>query len=483
MRYPSALPGRRRRSLPILLWIVLWMATTDLVGAGVREWWSKTVKETQAKRRRRKNEKRHIIFSTDSSGGLVGPNAGYDECPAAFGNGTEIPNLAFDRDIDDLMAMTVALNRPQEAVVDLIVPLFGNANMPGNFFVAQQLVHVLKRHPEIPIVAGASEAAQPPFIPTWSLNPDIDETGWGGPLPLAGLPNDQKRDPSSTTIDPVALFSMSCQNRGVLAMQDALETALKKGYTMDILGIGPMTDIACLLLHMDGTKTMKAIRNLVLLIGQEAGVPIPRGIRDFNMVMDPLAAAILLSFSHKVSIVLMQVGLTFQTQPFAPRSIQFRQNIDLNVSQTLPFLFQARKSGQPNEGPFDQYTVAYSLHPEWFDCTPSLPAYVIQCDPPKAPLEEPATCADEHDDSKTCTKSSNTSCTAPLNVPFYLKGVSAELTIDISNAYTGNLVIGNPHGNLVSFRERKAARVTACRGFADDAGGYESFRSFVYELQ
>jgi len=465
----------RQRSplLPILLVSCIFLATTNLASASFFGWISQRVKRANAKRKSRKQQsnKKHVIFSTDSSGGLFGTNAGFDECPAVFDNATAIPNLQFDRDVDDLMAIVNALN--SRVVVDLIVPLFGNANMFGDFLAARQIVHVIKGRTEIPIIPGAADASQPAFFDTWRLNPDLDELGWGGPLPLAKF----QKGNNEKFLDPVALFGMSCQNPGVLAMEQQLLKAKKNFHSIDLLGIGPMTDLACLLLQIDGTEQMGAIGNLILLIGQEAGVPL--SARDFNMVMDPLAAAIVLSFSNKVSIVLMQAGLTFTTSFKSDTAILFTPN--LLSHNTLPFFVQVKQQGQPTEGPFDQYTLAYSLHPEWFECS-QMPAYVIQCDAASSTTVTSNTCSNEDDDDDTCSSNPTTTCTSNsiYSASNYLAGVSAELTVDTSNTYNGNLVIGNPNGNILSYRDTPAARVTACTDFAGD--GYDAFRSFVYKL-
>lgn len=464
----------RQRSplLPILVVSCLFLATTNLASASFFRWLSKRVERSNAKRKSRiqQSKKKHVIFSTDSSGGLFGPNAGFDECPAVFDNATAIHDLEFDRDVDDLMAIVNALNSPESVAVDLIVPLFGNANMFGNFLAARQIVHVIKGRKKIPIVPGASDASQPAFLDTWRLNPDLDEAGWGGPLPLAKF---QKGNNENTFLDPVELFGMSCQNPGVLAMEQELLKAKRQSYSIDLVGIGPMTDLACLLLQIDRTEQMDAIGDLILLIGQEAGVPL--SARDFNMVMDPLAAAIVLSFSDRVSIVLMQAGLTFTTSFKSETAILFTP--DHLPNNTLPFFVQVKQQGQPTEGPFDQYTLAYSLHPEWFECS-QMPAYVIQCDAASSTAKS-NTC-----DSNEATYSSSPTTTCTSNSIYsasnYVKGVSAELTVDTSYTYNGNLVIGNPNGNILSYRDTPAARVTACTGFAE--GGYDAFRSFVYNL-
>lgn len=408
------------------------------------------------------SQKQHVIFSTDCSGGLYGPNAGFDECPAVAADGGVNGPVAF-RDIDDLMAITLAINNGDDVIIDAIVPIFGDASMRANVLTGVQLVHELKCRTDILVVPGAATASQPTFIDTWRFISDIDEAGWGAPLPVAQTQKPNAPDGSGGTIDPLHLFKISCMNTGVQTIKDKLIVAADGEYTVHLLGIGPMTDYACLLLHSND-EALRAIVKLILLIGQEAGKPFGSAGatgRDFNVVMDPLAAAIVLSFSDTVRIVLMDFELTRQTTSDSDLVILF--NSETFLPDTLPFFVQAKEQARPTEGPFDQYTIAYSLHPDWFDCS-AYPTYVIQCN-----------------EDRTDELSSTTCTTDTSYSDQYTAGVSAELTIDRSNTYVGKLVIENPNGNILNFKEKPAATVTACTSFSD--GGYESFKSFVYDLQ
>jgi inosine-uridine nucleoside N-ribohydrolase len=299
-------------------------------------------RNTGGSKKGNKVSKKHVIFSTDCSGGLFGPNAGYDECPAAMDDVNY-------RDIDDLMAITLAINNGVE--IDAIVPTFGDASMPSNLLTGTQLVHTIKGRDDIPIVPGAVSAAQPVFIDTWRIISDMDETGWGGPLPLAEIQKLSAPRGSGGTIDPVKLFQMSCKNQGVETMEKKIDEALKGDYTIDMLGIGPMTDFACLLLNIEENK-MIAIEKLVLLIGQEAGVPFGSGDatgRDFNMVLDPLGAAIVLSFSEQIPIVLMEFVLTGSTSGNSDLALLFSN--DTFLPDTLLIITQAKISARPGEDP------------------------------------------------------------------------------------------------------------------------------------
>lgn len=413
----------------------------------------------------------HVIFSTDNGAALVGPNAGYDECPAQIQSGLHGP-IAY-RDVDDAMAMTLAMNSDSEGLtVDLIVPTFGDAAMPANFMTAKQLVHNIKGRTDIPIVPGAMTASQPPFIDAWSFNPDMTEIGWGGSLPVASIRKPLRGAEAGNSIDPVELFKMSCHNIGVLAMQEKLLAASHGGYKVTLLGIGPMTDYACLLLTTDTVLVQNSVDRMVLLIGQEAGVPfgsVGATGRDFNMVMDPLAATIVLSFSSSVDITLMEFQLTRQTNGDPtknPKALVF--NDETFAPGTLPFFREAKKSARKTEGPFDQYTVAYALHPEWFKCD-QYPVYTIQCSDNASATGNSRLSATECTSAHTYDDSS------------YTLSVSAELTIDRSSTFQGPLVIGNAQGNILAFRDVPRANPTVCTDFASPEA-YESFRSFVYNL-
>lgn len=64
----------------------------------------------------------------------------------------------------------------------------------------------------------------------------------------------------------------------------------------------------------------------------------------------------------------------------------------------------------------------------------------------------------------------------------YTLSVSAEMTIDRSGTYNGNLVIGNEQGNILNFQNVPAAQALACTNFTSPEA-IESFRSFVFKLQ
>jgi inosine-uridine nucleoside N-ribohydrolase len=421
------------------------------------------------------NTKHHLIFSTDCSGGLYGPNANYDECPAIVqsNNNIDTMNGPVDfRDVDDLMAITIALNNEDDAIVDAIIPIFGDASMRANFLTGTQLVHNIKGRTDIPIVPGASEASQPVFIDGFRIIGDINEVGWDGPLPTAQY---QKPETSSSNsigniIDPVYLFEMSCINAGVTTILGKIEDAHNNNYQVDLMAIGPQTDIACTLLHLqqNDDKHLKAIRQIVALIGQEAGVPNGSSgatARDFNMISDPLAATIVLSFSDKIKIALMEFQLTIQTTTENP--VLFNETTF--TPDTLEFFKQAKATARPTEGPFDQYTVAYALHPEWFECD-EYPTYVIQCNQNDGTLQTEST-----PPGIACTTGTGYSTS-------YVGGVSAELTIDIEKKYNGPLVIGNARGNILNYQDRPAAKATACTNFVNDEA-FEEFKKFVYNLQ
>jgi hypothetical protein len=40
--------------------------------------------------------------------------------------------VAFSRDIDDLMTITLAINNGDDVVIDVIAPIFGDASMRAN---------------------------------------------------------------------------------------------------------------------------------------------------------------------------------------------------------------------------------------------------------------------------------------------------------------------------------------------------------------
>jgi inosine-uridine nucleoside N-ribohydrolase len=415
------------------------------------------------------DRRRSVIISTDSSGGVVGPHAGFASCPSTSARLSISPTYR-ERDIDDLMAVHLAL---RQLPVEAIVPLFGDATLAMNFFMAQHYLRLVNRTDDIALVPGAAVAAQP--LQNYRFVSTLTTRGWSPSadsfLPVVELPYADKQPASGNElfgniIDPLSIFQLSCRNMGVQHMIHRLAAAQKEDAVVTLIGLGPHTDLACLMLHLNHSEAalIQHIDQIVLLAGQEAQTPIESRVsvtaRDFNVVMDPLAAAILLSFSHQVQLVYMEIGLTLSTTMNPERRILFNPDT-MHSNSTLPFFLESKMMARPEEGPFDQYTIAYVLHPEWFTCD-QYPAYMIQC-------------SEEEDmGHEQCTASTAQRRRLGFDV-------SAELTIDTSKQYHGSLVTGNPDGNIVHYHSHPAARVTACTDFASEES-FGEFRNFVYQL-
>lgn len=182
-----------------------------------------------------------VLLSTDVAMGLT----------SGRGNGVS----AAPPDVDDAWAFALAVDHP---AVDLrgVAVTMGNGPVVPETQIARQTAEVIEA--TVSIAQGAA---------TWlSVEPLVDYTG--------------------TNLDP------TCDNDGVALMTEQLRAADRT----TILAIGPLTDIACVLLR--NPSLVDRIDRVVSLIGNLDGNPATVNgsvAGDFNYAMDPRAVDHLLN--------------------------------------------------------------------------------------------------------------------------------------------------------------------------------------------
>lgn len=195
-----------------------------------------------------------VILSTDTAMGLT----------SGRGNGVS----AAPPDVDDNWAFALASD---QAAIDLlgVVVTMGNGPVVPEVSVARATADILGS--DVPVVEGAA---------TWlSVEPLTDYTG-------SSLDGD-------------------CVNDGVRFMAEQLEARDE----VTIVAIGPMTDVACVVLNFP--ELVDRVDRVVALIGNLSGDPAEVNgsiAGDFNYSMDPRAANLVLESDIAFTAISMNLA-------------------------------------------------------------------------------------------------------------------------------------------------------------------------------
>lgn len=287
-------------------------------------------------------EEAHVVLSTDVSTGLVG---GW---------------RAGRSDVDDGLAMAMAAAAPELDLRGVIVTL-GNNDLAPQMLVAERIAEGLGQHRSlaggIPVHPGAAVALTDPQV-AWPDGTEIPEACW---------------------------------NEGVAFLHERIEAAGAGAVT--VLALGPLTDVACLVLNEP--ETASRIGRVVAIMGRApeesfalGGV---RGLTDFNYVMDPRAARVVLE--SDIPLTFLPFSLTSSALVPAD-SLDFlrRSPGELNdylLGAVEPWVAYWRDAfGEDGFHPWDQNAVYYAMQPGAFACQPA--GYeIVDCaldpDDPDAP--------------------------------------------------------------------------------------------------
>lgn len=266
-----------------------------------------------------------VIISSDVATGLVG---GWRAGPS---------------DVDDGLAVGMALGLPAIEVRGVVVTL-GNNNVEPEVAVAQRIVGDLLRRRDVPVVAGSSQRLTAPPV------------GW----------YDGKALPAECVNDGVRFMAAQLRHR-----------------RLTILAIGPLTDVACLVLNYprEAAKIAEVVAIMGRRPGEEFAIGGKTGLTDFNYVMDERAAGVLLDST--VPMTLLTFDLT--KSALVPRAAveQLRQR----TAPAARFFYQAVqpwldfwKSAFAEDGfhPWDQNAIYYAVNPAAFVCAGAA-ATIVPC--------------------------------------------------------------------------------------------------------
>jgi inosine-uridine nucleoside N-ribohydrolase len=398
-----------------------------------------------------------VIISTDIAAGLQSTNGDAGHMPYKPANSSF--GVYGVQDADDGLAVLMALNSKEELDVAAVIPTFGNAGLAPEMLVAKLVLRELKNIPmsETVLAPGATG----PTLPVFSRPPRYNMTGDPGILSLK------------------TAFAASCPNWGVQKMRGAL---IHGPATM--LALGPFTDVACLLLNFPRNARAN-LTSIIGLISQPSEGPMllnNKTVRDFNMVNDPLAAALTLDAADKLGIPLILINwnlssITSSTNTCIPLDKSTVKPppgvVGIPASTSWVWAvseprnaFWASIFGVP-EGPFDQYCVQAALDRSMFDCD-EYPVFVQQCLQPEWWDDEPENQRPEWNDN-------GRRCAGEETGLIKVKDVPAQLLADFSKTYDGPLV--NGRGAIPVLEGRKAVKATVCTAFAGGDVGYQAFKA------
>jgi inosine-uridine nucleoside N-ribohydrolase len=257
--------------------------------------------------------KKRVIISTDLGLGLVG----------GWRSGV---------DADDGWAVPMALHDPSLDVT-LVATVLGNSNVAAEQIAADRLLRDVM-HSNVKRVRGAAVKLDDPQA---ALN--------GEPL------------------------LKDCVNPAV----DAMSAILKKGKAT-IIAIGPLTDVACVVLN-NSPRTIANIEEVVAIMGraphEEFAIGAVTGLTDFNLVMDNRALSVLLNQSG-VPMTFLQFSLT--SQVLIPRDFVTKLKGGTTLQQyvyngTIGWIDSWQKIFKEDGfHPWDSNAVWYTIEPSAFAC-------------------------------------------------------------------------------------------------------------------
>jgi hypothetical protein len=326
--------------------------------------------------------------------------------------------------------------------------------------VARQVTRGLKHRYDIPIVPGATSPASQTLhpTPTWFDGEAVAVAGRAGS------------------------FAASCRNHAVTAKRDHLRSS--RG-PVTLLAIGPLTDVACLLMTTPRRITRK-IAEIIAIASRLEGESVQVNgtvVNDFNFRMDPTGGTLLVWASgvRDVPLRLMAFSLTGQTSQegdiigFDASTYPGRQPPTPASEASFRWLLAA--AGPRNdywsgifgtlEGPFDQYALTAAIQPELFDCAAGL-AYVQQCPypiwSPDYPTDADGDATEEpyNAPDNPCTDHGTANGSALSQIP-------AELVVTLDLGDDGPLVRGTTgiDGNIPAL-DAPAQPVLVCKDVASD---------------
>ena len=243
---------------------------------------------------------------------------------------------------DDAVAILLALASPEELEVLGVTAVAGNVPLPPTQRNAR-VVCELAGHADIPVFAGSDSPLSRPLVTAEHVH---GKTGLDGP----SLPDPHMPLQKGHAVDFIV---------------DTLRN--EPAGTVTLVPIGPLTNIA--LAFQDAADIMPRVQEIVLMGGAYFEVGNITPAAEFNIYVDPEAAAIV--FKSGIPLTVMPLDVTHKALITAERVEAFRQmgtRTGRMVAAWTDFFerFDKEKYGSEGAPLHDPCTIAYLLEPELF---------------------------------------------------------------------------------------------------------------------
>ena len=231
-------------------------------------------------------------------------------------------------DIDDALALAVALNSP-EIAVRAVTTVFGDTQRRAQ--LAAHLLHTFERT-DIPVAAGMQSPLQfrhrPSGVPQAAIL--SNETVYNAISPLSG---------------PELI----------------IQTALAYSGRLNLVCIGPLTNIATALTLEPQLFT--AIRSIVMM-GGSSSLPLP----DWNVRSDAKAAQIVLASGIPVTMVGLNITSRCKLRAYDIAQLRSRNTLQAQLISRLLAVWQEHRSRWHSKLPYlhDPLTIAALCKPDLF---------------------------------------------------------------------------------------------------------------------
>ncbi|ETX03350.1 MAG: hypothetical protein ETSY1_00305 [Candidatus Entotheonella factor] len=257
-----------------------------------------------------------------------------------------------DPGVDDALAFMLALRSP-EVRVDLITTVAGNVPVEQGTDNACRLLALLNADPWPPLEQGATQPLHGTLETATHIHGD---DGLGGLTRLV--------HPDGTPMFPLPDHPPIGQQ----AAQRLIERAEADGSDLTIVALGPLTNIAQAI--QQAPDTMRRVGHLIIMGG---AVTVPGNVTptaEFNIYVDPEAAAIVAASGMRMTWVTLDV--TRQTRLTKPLLDQHLGGQHTPYAQAIRQLTQSWFQGPPPHPGVplhDPLAMAVAIDPEVVSCT------------------------------------------------------------------------------------------------------------------
>lgn len=242
-----------------------------------------------------------------------------------------------DPGVDDMLAMLLLLKAPT-VDVRAITTVAGNTTIQNVTNNAQKILQLAKRS-DVPLYSGASQPLKRPLT-TASVH-------------------------GSTGLDGIEVSEIAEING--LAVDKILEIVKSNPNDVILVIIGPQTNIAQAIIN--DPETMKLAKQFVIMGGAFDVPGNQNGVAEFNIAVDPDAAAIVAQFPVPKVYIPLDLCNQIQVPLFEFRRIQDQRLRESVISAVTPYVRSINKNELKTRGAlmYDVLASYYLINPDAFD--------------------------------------------------------------------------------------------------------------------